>query len=697
MRTPFAASVAALFAFVVPSIAAAGEEAAVTLDSIVVTAPPMRLPLSVEFDPRAPQQPLPASDGASLLKSLPGMSVVRKGGTGGDPVFRGMAASRLNILIDGGQILGGCGGRMDPPAAYIFPDAFDSVILIKGPQSVRYGPGASAGTVRFERDPVYFAEPGGQASGALTVASFNRRDAFLEAKAGTPFGYVQGIATHARSGDYADGDGRRVHSRYERASAAAVFGWTPDENTSVRFSATQSDARAAYADRGMDGSQFKRESHDLKFERSAMATTGGSLDKVEAQLYYNYIDHVMDNYSLRHNTGMAMASNPDRRTAGGRLALTFLLRENLEWTLGIDGQANQHTGRSGGSGGTANHYRDQKRVEDARFRQYGLFAEVDWAFAEKDRLIAGLRGDRWRARDSRQQFNLGNGMTPAYRVNPTANATRTERLYSGFVRYERDFSGGTAYAGLGHSARAPDFWELIGKEAMGQDNTTSLSAFAAIRPEKTTQLDLGLTWKRGHWQGFVSAFYGKIDDYILIQGNYVKPGLTMGGTRTVTIARNIDAITWGGEAGVDYRLSPRWKGTASLAYVRGENDTERHALGQMPPLEGRLGLEWESGAWSAGSLLRLVARKNRHALNQGNIVGQDLGKTSGFGVFSMNGGYRWKKRGSITFGVDNLFNKTYAEFISRSGETSIISGYAPTTRVNEPGLTFWLKAQVTLE
>ncbi|MDR2364439.1 MAG: TonB-dependent copper receptor [Zoogloeaceae bacterium] len=658
----------------------------VELAPIVITAPAMNAPLEVRLDPKAPQQPLPPNDGAGFLKTIPGMSVIRKGGVSGDPVFRGMAASRLNILFDGEQILGGCGGRMDPPTAYIFPDAFDRVTLIKGPQSVLYGPGASAGTVRFERDPVYFSEPGWQADSAVTGASFGRHDIFMDVKAGSPQGYAQGIVTHARSGDYEDGDGKSAHSRYERHSATAILGWTPDRNTRLQFSAARSDAEAAYADRGMDGSRFKRENADFRFEKSAI---GGLLDKVEAQIYYNYIDHVMDNYSLRHTTGMAMASNPDRRTTGGRLAFTLYPQEELRWILGADWQSNRHTGRSGGRRGAANDYHDQKRVEDARFAQSGLFSELEWLFAEKDRLIAGLRTDRWRAKDSRRQINLGSGMMPSYRANPTANARRTEHLYSGFVRYEHDLPLGTAYAGLGHSERAPDFWELIGKEA-----AASLSVFDTLDTEKTTQLDVGLTWKTGPWQGFVSAFYGRIDDYILIQSNYTKPGPMMS-ARAVTVARNIKATVWGGEAGVHYRFSPGWKATASLAYTRGENDTDHHPLGQMPPLEGRLGLDWESGPWSAGALWRLAARQNRVAVDEGNIVGQDLGRTSGFGVFSMNGGYRWKKRAHVTFGIDNLFDKTYAEAISKGG--ALVPGYEQTLRVNEPGRAFWLKARFTLE
>ena len=68
---------------------------------VVVTAPAMSKPLVVETDPRAPRQPIPASDGADYLKAIPGFSIIRKGGTDGDPVLRGMAGSRLPVLLDG--------------------------------------------------------------------------------------------------------------------------------------------------------------------------------------------------------------------------------------------------------------------------------------------------------------------------------------------------------------------------------------------------------------------------------------------------------------------------------------------------------------------------------------------------------------------------------------------------------------------
>ena len=92
--------------------------------------------------------------------------------------------------------------------------------------------------------------------------------------------------------------------------------------------------------------------------------------------------------------------------------------------------------------------------------------------------------------------------------------------------------------------------------------------------------------------------------------------------------------------------------------------------------------------------MRGVAHQDRVALNQGNIVGQDLGPTAGFGVVSFNAGWKAAKGWLVTAGVDNLFNRLFAEHISKS--TSAIPGYAvQSLRVNEPGRVAWVKASLT--
>lgn len=666
-QTRLAAALIAL-PFALP--VAAAEET--TLAPQVVTAAPMSEPLTVVTDPRAPRQPIPALDGADILKTIPGFSVIRKGGTSGDPVFRGMAGSRLNILLDGENILGGCGGRMDPPTAYVFPESYDRMTVLKGPQTVIHGPGNSAGTVLFERSRERASEAGGAVDASITAGSFQRLDLMGEGRYATPDFYVRGTATRTRADDYEDGDGNEVHSAYKRWSGTVALGWTPDDDTVLELTYARSDGEAAYADRTMDGTVFDRENVGLRFEKRKLSPV---VEKLEALVYRNYIDHVMDNFSLRDGTmpGMRMVSNPDRLTRGARVAADLRLAEPTLLTVGVDGQSNDHTLRSAMGVNAEDAYQDKARSTDATFRNHGVFGELRHELGDQDRLIGGLRVDRWRAKDHRSGAIV------------TAGQRRSDTLTSGFARWEHDLADGaaTAYAGLGRSERFPDYWELI---SQNKQSLTTNSAFLT-KPEQTTQLDLGINWDAGTVSGSVSAFYADIDDYILIDK------VTKGGG--VTTVRNIDARSYGLEAGLAWRFARNWQTDASLAWVHGRNRTDDTALAQQPPLEARFGLNWDNGTWSAGALWRLVAAQNRVDPGKGNIAGQDVGETSGFGVFSINGGYRMNKRVKITAGIDNLFDKKYAEHLSKSG--AAITGYEADIRVNEPGRTLWVKASLALD
>lgn len=631
----------------------------------VVTSVAPHSPLTVVTDPKLPRQPTPASDAGDYLLTIPGFSAVRGGGSNADPVFRGMFGSRLNLMSNGSQMLGACPNRMDSPSSYITPQSFDRLTVIKGPQTVLWGAGASAATVLFERDPERFTSLGGRVDGSLLVGSDGRFDRSVDAAMGSSEGYIRLLGNRSESDDYHDGNGDAVHSRWDKWSSDLVLGWTPTEDTLLELSLSRSDGEAAYAGRGMDGSQFERESVSLRFEQNNI---GEVLQKIEAQLYYNYADHVMDNYSMRTPSGtgmmsMPMASDVDRRTLGGRLAATW------EWAdtslvAGLDAQRNEHRKRNSQynmMSGVLTSHRQFRWDKDAEFHNYGLFAELTQQWQQNSRWILGARVDRTSVSDFRDRADTDE---------------RSKTLPSGFIRFEHDLQSmpATAYIGLGHTQRFADYWELFSGGA---------GAFDRINPEKTTQLDFGLQYQQGPLEYWVSGYVGQVRDYILFDYHSGMMGMSTG------TAENVDARIMGAELGGRYQFHSNWSADASLAYAWGKNSSDGRALPQIPPLEARLGLTYERGNWSAGGSWRVVAAQHRVAQGQGNVASKDFDQSSGFGVAAVNAAYRFNEHYKLSAGIDNLFDKAYSEHLNQAGSAGF--GYAADTRINEPGRIWWAR------
>ncbi|WP_454007370.1 TonB-dependent copper receptor [Alcaligenes sp. Marseille-Q7550] len=651
------------------------------LSPIVVTGVTPETPLLFSTNPKLPRLPLPASDGADYLKTIPGFTAIRNGGSNGDPVLRGMFGSRLAILANGSAMPGACPARMDAPTSYISPQSFDELTIIKGPQSVRWGPGASAGTVRLERKPPAFTEPDATLEASLLGGSWGRHAGAADFAAGNASYYTRLTVNRDRAQDYSDGDGERVPSRWKKWNADVSVGLTPDPDTLLELSAGTGDGYARYAGRGMDGTRFKRESLGMRFKKDM---DQGLLRNVEAQLYYNYADHVMDNHELRPfkpggGMSMPMASNVDRLTWGARLSADWTLREKLTLTTGLDLQRSRHRKRSAMG---RQDYRDQPWIKDAEFDNLGVFTEARWELADGYRLAGGARLDRAGAKDLRP--TLGSGMMNM--TNPGAGVRRRETLPSGFLRLEHDLESVplSLYAGLGHVQRMPDYWELISPQRGPQG---SASAFLGVRPEKTTQLDIGAQYKGETLSAWASAYAGHIQDYILF--DYPSGGMMGAGAQ----ARNVQARIMGAELGADVQVGRNWKLGAALAYAWGRNRSDGRPLPQMPPLDLRLNADYTRGAWSAGGVWRLVAAQNHYASGQGNVVGYDFGPTGGFGTVSLYGGYKVNRHLALTAGVDNVFDKTYSEHLNLAGNSGF--GYAAATRFNDPGRTVWLKAALS--
>ena len=650
-----------------PSAPAGEEMYEFTLDEVIVTGYRTATPLTLSTDPQRPRQPIPAADGAGYLKTIPGISVVRKGGTGGDPMMRGMGGSRMVMDMNGGMMSGGCPNRMDPTATYAFPETFSRIIVNKGPQSVRYG-ASVAGSVIFERETERFEKPGVRGNVSVLGASNHRFDELTDITAGGKEGYARIIQTRNYSRDYADGDGRRIHSGYGRHSLTGIVGLTPDPDTLFEVSYDRSRGWAKYAHGMMDGSQFDRDSYAVKFERAHLSPV---VEKLTLNFNHNTIDHIMDNYTFR--PGGTMGTDVKRVQYGVRAVTDLRFSPQTTAAVGIDLRRDAHYFAEA-----------HKRLKgafnnDMDIGTFGIFLEYNRDLTERSRLLTGLRYDRTKTDYHNARFRNGMGTLTRNLVPGSAS----DHAVSGFVRWERTAEKRplTFYVGLGHAERPADYWEAYHTWAAHSNRVSGQTAAPnATRPakERNTQLDLGWVYTDETTNANLSLYYAHVDDFILR-----KP---VGGFG------NVDARLYGFEAEYTRAVSPRWTLGASLAYTRGDDRTNSAALPQIAPLEANLTAKYSHKKLETNAVWRLVSHQNRYHKGYGSVTGTDYGPTGGFGILSLSLAYRPDENLTFSLGVDNLLNKTYAEFVNYSEEAIPALGISAGGHITEPGRTIWFKS-----
>lgn len=612
----------------------------------------------------------PVSDAGEALREVPGVSASRMSQHGVDPIIRGQTATQLNVLLDGGYVHGGCPNRMDTPSSFATFETYDRVVVEKGVQSVQHGMGGSGGTVRYERDTAAkAATPGLQGhAGVATSSNGLNGAAYIDGMYSNGKAYVRAFGEYSDADNYKDGAGTEVPSATTKTAGGVVAGYRISENAGIEgtFEAVRG-KDTLYAGATMDAPKDDMNAYRLKYWNQNM---GGAIDGVKVEAWRSDVEHLMDNYTLRTNndpTKWSLAPS-EVSTQGARLTLTSKPASSLKLDYGLDMQdVNRKGWVSKASTPDAVAF---WLWPDATLRSVGGFVEGLYGLSASQRIKAGLRVDSVTS-------SIDGTLVPGIaKANPASIEDQKNTSVGGLLRYEHDLSNNlTAFTGISRSVRQPDATErYVFKPGATMTSPPSWLGNPTLDPEKHTQLDVGLSGKSKGLRWETVVFYDKVDDY-------VRRHINANGTDTY---QNIEASLYGAELSGQWMFAPGWHAYGSLAYVRGENDTNGGNLAQIPPLHGRVGSDYTASNWHAGGRVRFASKQTEIDTTSGI----DTIETPGYAVLDLYGGYQFTRKSSLKVGVDNMFDKLYAEHVNRA-YTRIFGD--PTQRIHEPGRTFWAR------
>lgn len=589
-----------------------------------------------------------SQDVAELLKQVPGAAVVRNGAQTGIVQVHGLFNERVKIKVDGMDITPACPNHMDPPLHYAPVDSLGQLEVIAGITPVSQGGDSIAGTVIANSAPAIFAKDDKLASQVKLHAGYTSgNDA-------TNIGAAAGVANQTTSFGYR---GENIHAKnYDTPrGTVADTGFTTTrhdiywahqlESGQIRLDVGQHNTR----DAGTPALPMDMVKDDAnKIALSYLGNTG--LGAVEARVYVHDIDHLMDNYSLRANTGMKMYAPANSKNIGVTLGSKI---GNFKY--GAEYLTNDFNAYSQVVGGAR-----KDMFNNSRRDRLGLYGEWLGAIAQDWTLLAGIRGDRVSMNTDDIVYGYSATSSASQLVQPNFNALdhqRTDYNVDATLLAKYRVSAVQNYEfGLARKTRSPSILERYlwssQQSSAGQADGYSYLGNIDLKPEVSNQITAATEWKTAVWQFKPTLYYNRVTDYI--QGT--STGVIISG-KPVLQYQNINAELYGIDLASAYAVTPAITLGGTLSYVRGKNLDNGDNLYRIAPLSARLYGEHQLGHWTNRVEINIAQRQNDVA-----VYNKEL-PTSGYAIMNLRTRWQADKSWRVSAGVENVFDALYYDHL----------------------------------
>lgn len=497
-----------------------------------------------------------------------------------------------------------------------------------------------------------------------------------------------------------------------------VLGFVPSENQEYRLTYLHDDINN---DRQP---QFVNDALDTERHISKLNARWGNADlsnTVSAEAAVIKLKRRADNYSLRQNNTQQVFVELDRKV------YDFSLKHDADFgkfhnTAAVsyrndsqNGERNTHTAMLDFINGY--------RFADVHLDRWRIADTLSYKFDDRHKLGLGLSYELNEADVRKNTAQPENPIKPGFSFASSQQIWKTHyghdfngkvrrRALSGELKYDFTPSETQKYSvSLAHLERVGDNTERFNSLAaimqnrmkgtlMNQNPAAAIAGNPLLKNEKHNRIKLTADSRNDYYNGYMNSLAGagwnvggtlvadKVKDLIIFDRARGQSGTASKGGGIIT--RNVDARLFTAQAYARYNFNPHWAAGIKAAYNYGHNETDGRPLYQIRPFEAAVQADYKNyfahGSYNIGAATRFVAKQTRGDFDMASGLGIDKREAAkGFTVADVYAGVNIKDKYGLRLGVNNVFNKKYAEHISGDHVLALSPGV-----VYAPGRTYWL-------
>lgn len=532
------------------------------------------------------------------LDGTPGVSSTYFGPNASRPVIRGLDGDRIRILNNGAGTTDLSGLSYDH-AVTLDPLTVERIEVLRGPGALQYGGSAVGGVVnvidnRIPREALFDAKGGISGKADLGLASGNREQGgAMLLETGTDRYALHADAMSRNTQDVSvpvslactrggvTSWGRRICNSASETWGGSFGGSLFFDRGYVGVSAATSENRYGTVAEDEVGITMRSNRYALEGE---VRELGGAFQSIKAQL---------SRTEYAHTEFAAGVPGTQFKNSGNdlRLQARHAKLGALDGVIGLQ----LEDGKFSADG-------DEAFAPYSRTQQAAVFAHEELARAW-GKLSFGARLESVRV-DSDGHPTITDRFTPASRsFNPASYAL------GGLWRVAPEWQ---LTSNLAWSERAPKDYELFANGVHVATNAYE-NGNTNLEKERSTNLDVGMGWKRGGHSANVQAFVNQFSNYIALEStgqNVTVDGTDYPGYRYAPVQARFTGL----EASGKLRLIERAQ-TLDLVLrwdtVRAENSSTGQPLPRIAPMRTGATLLWARGPWGARLGVDQIAAQDR--------------------------------------------------------------------------------------